>query len=329
MQYKKLGQTDIEVSVISLGCWAIAGDRFWGAQNEQDAIDAIRATVDYGINFIDTAEVYGDGVSEELVGKALEGIRDQVVLASKVSAQHLRPDDLKAACEASLRRLRTDYLDVYYIHWPNRDVPISETYGALSRLKEEGKIRAIGCSNFGRRDLGELLQQGRVEIDQLPYNLLWRGIEYEILPTCVENNVGVACYSSLLHGLLTGKFQSFDDVPPLRIRTRHVAASREGVRHGEPGAERETFEAVDKIRQVALDVGVPMAQLSMAWLLRQEGVTTAIAGARNPDQVKMNAAASSVHLTGDVLARLAEITEPLKARFGANVDMWEKESRIR
>ena len=312
-----------------MGCWAIAGDQFWGTQDERDAVEAIRTAVDCGINFIDTAEAYGNGASEELIGKALEGRRDQVVLATKVGGQYLAPDDLRAACEASLTRMRTDYIDVYYIHWPNWDVPFSETYGALSRLKEEGKVRVIACSNFGKRDLPELLREGRVEANQLPYNLLWRGIEYEILPLCIENGVSVTCYSPLLHGLLTGKFRSVEDLPPNRIRTRHMAPGRMGVRHTELGAEQETFAAVDQIRDLAEQAGMPMAQLSIAWLLHQEGVTSVIAGARNPDQVKVNSAAASVTLSDDVLARLEEITQPLKVHFGTNVDLWDTESRIR
>ena len=218
---------------------------------------------------------------------------------------------------------------MYYIHWPNWDVPFSETYGALSRLKEEGKVRIIACSNFGKRDLPELLREGRVEANQLPYNLLWRGIEYEILPLCIQNGVSVTCYSPLLHGLLTGKFRSVEDLPPNRVRTRHVASGRIGVRHTESGAEQETFAAVDQIRDLAEQAGMPMAQLSIAWLLHQEGVTSVIAGARNPDQVKVNAAAASITLSDDVLARLDEITQSLKAYFGTNVDLWDTESRIR
>ncbi len=329
MRYRKLGRTEIDVSAISLGCWAIAGDQFWGSQDERDAIDAIRTAVDCGMTFIDTAEMYGDGASETLIGKALVGRRDQVTLASKVAAQNLRPADLRAACEASLRRLRTDTIDVYTIHWPNWDVPLSDTYGALSDLQQEGKIRVIACSNFGPRDLTDLLAVGRVEADQLPYNLLWRGIEHQILPLCIERGVSVTCYSPLLHGLLTGKFRSVDDLPPNRIRTRHMSPQRIGVRHTEPGAEEETFAAVDQIRAVAEGAGIPMAQLAIAWLLHQEGVTSVIAGARNPQQVRANAAAASVELSDDILAELDRITQPLKDHFGTNVDMWDTESRIR
>ncbi len=329
MLYRKLGRTDIEISVISMGCWAIGGDQFWGTQDERDDIEAIRAAVDVGINSIDTAEVYGDGASEELVGKALSSIRDQVVLATKAGSEYLRADDLRASCEASLRRMRTDYIDIYYIHWPNWDVPFSETYGALERLQEEGKVRAIACSNFGTRDLADVLKEGRVEANQLPYNLLWRGIEYEILPACVANEVSVMCYSPLLHGLLTGKFRTIDDLPSNRIRTRHISSERVGVRHGELGAEAETFAAVGKIRELAEEASMPMAQLAIAWLLHQPGVTSVIAGARSPEQVKTNAVAASLTLSSDVLARLAEITEPLKARFGTNVDMWQTEAQSR
>jgi len=329
MLYRRLGQSDLEVSVITMGCWAIAGDRFWGPQDEGDAIGALRMAVECGINLIDIAEAYGDGRSEELVGKAFKDMREKVIIATKVSVDHLRPEDVRAACEASLKRLGTDYIDVYYIHWPNWDIPVSETLGAMEGLKEEGKIRIIGCSNFGRRDLTKLLQYGRVEVIQLPYSLLWRAVEYEILPTCVENGVSVACYSPLLHGLLTGKFRSINDVPPGRARTRHFSSSREGTRHGEPGAEKETFEAIEKIREICQEAGLPMTQVAIAWLLRQDGIATVTAGARNPKQIRANASAASLELPRDVVEALTSVTEPLKEKLGSNADLWQSDSRIR
>ena len=175
----------------------------------------------------------------------------------------------------------------------------------------------------------ELLQCGRVDVNELPYNLLWRAIEDNVLPTCIEKGVSVACYSSLLHGLLTGKFRSVDDLPPGRARTRHFSSSREGIRHGEPGAEKETFEAIDRIREISEEAGLPMAQVAIAWLLQQQGVTTVIAGARNREQVRINASAALLELPKDVMDALTQTTDPLKQKLGPNADMWQSDSRIR
>lgn len=329
MQYRKLGHSDLEISAVSMGCWALAGDWVWGPQDEGEAIRAIHAALECGINCFDTAEGYGDGRSEELLGRALAGMRERAVIASKVLPSHLRPADLRASCEASLRRLGTDYLDIYYLHWPNPEVPIAETLGALEGLRDEGKVRVAGCSNYGRRDLADLLQQGRVEVNQLCYSLLWRGIEREILPICLARGIGVTCYSPLAQGLLTGKFRSADEVPAGRARTRHFSASRPQARHGEPGAEVETFETLEAIRRICAGARLPMAQVALAWLLRQEGVASVICGARSPEQVRTNVAAASLQLSAELAAELTLATDGLKARFGANVDMWQSEERSR
>lgn len=331
MEYRKLGKSNLEVSVITMGCWAIAGDRLWGPQDEAEAIGALHAAVEVGINFFDSAEGYGAGRSEELIGKAFKGsLRDKVIVATKVAQNHLRPADLRAACENSLRNLGMDTIDVYYIHWPNWDIPLADTLGEMQRLKDEGKIRFVGCSNFGPRDLTEILALEHVEINQLAYNLLFRAIEYEIVPLCVAQQVSIAPYSPLQHGILTGKFATLDDIPDERARTRHFAAThRSMTRHGCPGAEAETAAALTAIRAICDAAGLPMAQVALAWLLAQPGVATVIAGARNPAQIHANAKAVSLKLPADVLAALTEATAPLKAALGANPDMWQSAANSR
>ncbi len=332
MEYRKLGRSDLEVSSICMGCWAIAGGRLWGEQDEQEAIAALHTAVDLGVNFFDTAEAYGNGDSEELLGKAFRGMRDRVILATKASHDHMRPTDLRKACEDSLRRLQTDHIDVYYLHWPNWDVPFEETMGEMGRLKDEGKVRFVGCSNFGQKDLTSILEISHIEVDQLAYNLLFRAIEFEIVPTCLEHDVSVAAYSPLLHGILTGKFETLADIPDGRARTRHFSSeTRPMTRHGGPGAEEETAQALARIRAICDDAGLPMAQVSLAWILRQPTVATVIAGARNPEQIKTNAAAAELELPDDVVPALTEATAPLKDKLGPNADMWESEenSRIR
>ncbi len=333
MEYRQLGKSELEVSVITMGCWAIAGDRLWGPQDESDAIGALHAAVDLGVNFFDSAEGYGAGRSEELIGKAFKGIRrDKIVVATKVSQQNLRPADLRKACENSLRNLNMETIDVYYIHWPNWDVPLGDTLGEMQRLKGEGKIRFVGCSNFGPRDLAEILALEHVEINQLAYNLLFRAIEYDIVPLCVEHQVSIAPYSPLLHGILTGKFSTLADIPDERARTRHFAQSHHSmVRHGESGAETETAHALKAIHDICEAAGRPMEQAALAWLLAQPGVATVIVGARNPAQIRANVEAVSSKLPDDVLKALSAVTEPLKVALGHNPDMWQGQanSRIR
>ncbi len=186
MRTIQLGRTDMRVSVIALGCWAFAGDQFWGAQDDADSINTVHAALETGVNFFDNAEGYGAGHSEAVLGRALVGRRDQAIIATKVSQENLAPEMLRKACEGSLRRLQTEYIDLYQIHWPSRVVPLAETLETLGALKQEGKIRAIGVCNFGDRDLDELLATGHVESNQLPYNLLWRAIEFDIRPKCID-----------------------------------------------------------------------------------------------------------------------------------------------
>jgi aryl-alcohol dehydrogenase-like predicted oxidoreductase len=314
-----------------MGCWAIAGDRLWGAQDEVEAIAALHKEVDVGINFFDSAEGYGAGRSEELIGKAFKGaLREKVLVATKVSPAHLRPADLRASCEASLRALEMDVIDIYYLHWPNWDIPLADTMGEMARLKAEGKIRAVGCSNFGPRDLADILAYDAIPINQLAYSLLFRAIEYEIAPLCVERQVGIACYSPLLHGILTGKFATLTDIPNERARTRHFSsAARPMTRHTGPGAEAETAAALAAIRRLCDDAGLPMAQVALAWTLHQPGVASVIAGARNPTQVQANAAAAALALPDDLLAALDAATAPLKLKLGPNPDMWEDDDKSR
>jgi len=328
MKYQKLGKTDIRVSQVCLGCWAFAGDKAWGPQKNSDSIRTIHTAIDMGINFFDTAELYGNGRSEMILGKALSGRRKDLVIGTKVNPEHLSRAKLMRACEASLSRLRTDYIDLYHIHFANRKVSMIETFETLKKLQDEGKIRAIGVSNFGPQSLEELLISGRVEVNQLPYSLLWRAIEYEIIPICRQDDIVITCYSPLAQGLLTGKFHSPEEVPERRARTRYFSGQRPMARHGEEGVESETFSAVENIRRLSKQAGIPMAEMALAWLLTREGVASVISGARNPEQVRQNAHAANIKLSSDVVTRLTNITEELKQKLGSNVDMYQSESRI-
>ncbi len=329
MEYRKLGKTGIDVSVMALGCWPFAGGRYWGEQDDNVSIATVHAALDAGINFFDTAEGYEAGHSERVLGRALVGRRDQAIIATKVSPDHLAAADVIAACEGSLRALQTDYIDLYQIHWPNHNIPLAETVEALQQLKQQGKIRAIGVSNFAVQDFTEMLSLSECETNQMPFSLLWRVIEREVQPLCVEHNVGIICYSPLAQGLLTGRYRAADEVPDGLARTRWYNTKRAMAQHDEPGCEAAVFAALAEIRQIAAELGVPMAILALAWIKQQPAVTSFLVGARNPEELSWNLPVLALTLDSATLARLAAATEPVKAYLGDNPDMWMSTSRMR
>ena len=323
MKYVSLGKKGMKVSTIGLGCWAFAGGNYWGRQEEQDSINTIMAAMEAGVNFFDTAEMYGDGKSEEVVGKALQHCRDKVVIATKAASANLSAEKLIEACEQSLKRLKTDYVDLYQIHWPNRSVPFEETAIALEQLVQQGKVRALGVCNFGVRDMEAIHKVANIITNQLPYGLLWRAIENEILPQCIKKNTGVLCYSPLSQGLLTGKYKSPDEVPLGITGTRFYSHERSNARHGESGFEVETFEAVARIRKICEKTGESMGNVSIAWAMKQKGVASVLVGARAPEQLNENIKAADLDVSKDVLRELSEATADLKRKVGNNPDMWE------
>ncbi len=348
MQYRKLGDTDTKVSVMALGCWPFAGDATWGAQDDKDSIATVHAALDSGINFFDTAEGYGDGRSERVLGQGLKGRRSKAVVATKASPDHLSSEDITLACEKSLRNLGTDYIDLYLIHWASRaavmaarsaaigsggsaekEVPLRETVDALQRLKKQGKVRAIGVCNFGVQDLAAITRLTGIVVNQLPYSLLWRSIEYEIKPKCVESKVGLMCYSPLAQGLLTGRYKTADDVPEGLARTRLFSNKRPLVRHNDPGAEKETFTAIKKIAAISKKLGEPMASVSLAWVKQRRGVTTFLVGARTPGELKQNLPALDVRLSAETVKELNAVTEEVKRYVGRNPDPWNSANRTR
>lgn len=330
IEYRTLAKTDIQVSTMAFGCWAIVGGFNWGPQDETESLQALVAAYEGGINFFDTAEGYGNGYSEQLLAAALGSVRDKIVIASKVSPEHFAPDDLRAACERSLQNLQTDYLDLYQLHWPNRDIPIDETLTVLEELKAAGKIRAYGVSNFGPYDLRDaLLTEKPISSNQVAYNLLFRAVEYDIQPICAAADISILTYSPLMQGLLTGKFANADEVPADRARSRHFAGDRLASRHGEEGAEAETFAAIERIRAIAKEAQLPMADLSLAWLLAQPGVTSVLVGARNVEQSRQNVLSAQAAASPAMVERLNAATQQLKEKLGPNADMWQNPSRIR
>jgi len=329
MKLYQLGKTPLSVSKIALGCWGFAGGSMWGPQEESDSINTVTAALDAGINFFEIAQAYGDGYSEEVVGKALLGRRHQAVIATKVRPADVSLKNIEAACEQSLKRLQTDYIDLLQPHWPNRKISAEETLQAFTRLRQAGKIRAFGVSNYGVSDLSEILRVGEVASNQLPYSLLFRAIEFDLQPLCIQENVGMLCYSTLLHGLLAGKYRIAAQVPDGRGRTRHFSSKRTQTRHGEVGCEAEVFATIEQIRQIAAGIDQPMSLVSVSWVLHQPGVASVLVGARKPEQISQLAAAADLRLSPQTLQELNTATEQVKQILGTNPDMWMSQSRFR
>jgi aryl-alcohol dehydrogenase-like predicted oxidoreductase len=317
MEKRHLGTSDIQISPIVMGTWQ-AGKRMWVGIEDADTIKAIRGAFDAGITTVDTAEVYGEGHSEQIVAQALSDMRDQAVYATKVFANHLKYDQVIEACHRSLKNLKTDYIDLYQIHWPSgvfksEIVPIEETMSALNHLKEQGKIRAIGVSNFSRAQLEEAAQYGRIDSLQPPYSLFWRWVEKDAMPYCVENKISILAYSSLAQGLLTGKFGSDHQFDPADNRAKNKLFQGENYERAQ--------QALDKLRPIAERHQCSLAQLALAWLIAQPQAN-AIAGARNTQQVVDNAKAGDIKLSTDELQEIDAIGRIVTDRLDDSPIMW-------
>ncbi|MEB3356522.1 MAG: aldo/keto reductase [Synechococcales bacterium] len=317
METRKLGQSEVQITPVILGTWQ-AGKSQWTGIEDSEIIKALKAAYDAGITTFDTAEAYGEGHSEEVVGKALKEVRDRVVIASKVFPSHLQYQQVIEACEASLKRLQTDYIDLYQIHWPagsfdNEEVPVEETMRALDALHTAGKIRAIGVSNFSREQLAEASQHGQIASLQPPYSLFWRQVEQDAMPYCVENNIAIIAYSSLAQGLLTGKFGPDHEFEEGDIRRKNKLFKGENYQRAQ--------RALDQLRPFAEKYDCTLAQLAIAWLIRQPQ-TSAIVGARNADQATQNAQAGDVRLSDADVAEIDRIGRTVTDHLDEDPVMW-------
>jgi myo-inositol catabolism protein IolS len=334
LEKRTLSPSGIQLSVLGLGCWSFGGQEgdYWGPHDDRDDAVIIAKALEAGVSYFDTAEGYNDGRSEAALGRALAGRRAEAIIGTKISPQNTEPATLRQYCEASLRRLGTDVIDIYMVHWPITDTPVADAFATLAELQAEGKIRAIGVSNFGPTQLAEALATGvSIEVNQLGYGLLNRAVEFEILPVCRQHGIGVAVYMPLMQGLLAGRWRNVDEIPLMRRRTRHFSSARPGTRHGEPGAEAEVFAAIDGIARLAEAQGMPMANMALAWAAVQPGVTSVIVGTRTPAQLNESLRGIGRKLSPDVLDELDRLTQPVKAKLGSNADLWRSgaDSRIR
>ncbi len=342
MERRRCGASDLTLSAVGLGCWSFGGGSYWGDCDQADADAVVRRAVELGINYFDAAEAYNAGRSEESLGKALRGIsRDRVIIGTKVSPSNCYATTLPAHCEASLRRLGVEHIDLYMIHWPIhphsirhfttderviRNPPtVTEAFDALGTLRQQGKIRYIGVSNFAETRLEEALAAcPDLVVNQLPYSLLARAVERGILPLCRTRGTGVIGYMILLQGLLADVYSTLDDVPPYQARTRHFNSTRSAlIRHGEDGAETETAAALAGIRRIAIEAGMTMPALATKWALAGPGISCCLVGARKASKLEENVHAAAHPLAPDLIQRLNVVTQPVLDALGDSFDYYE------
>ena len=319
MQTRKLGNSDLELTVIGLGTWAQGGGGWkfgWGPQDDQKSIEAIHQAIDSGINWIDTAAVYGLGHSEEVLGKALKGISNRPIIATKCARNWDNEGNIikiqtaksiREEAENSLKRLGIDVIDLYQVHWPEPDEQIEEGWETLTRLKEEGKVRYIGVSNFSVSQLERISAIEKPTSLQPPYSMVIPQFEEALLPYCREHNIGVVCYSPMYKGMLTGKM----------TRERIDSLAENDHRRNDPNFNEpklsSNLELVEKLKPIAKDLGITLAQLSIAWTLRWPTVTSAIVGARSARQLEETVEAGSVKLTDEAVAKIHDAMNSAKS----------------
>lgn len=318
MQQRPLGRTDIKVSAIIMGTWQ-AGKTMWTDIDDNETRRAMRAALDAGITTFDTAEVYGNGYSEQIIAQALSDVRDKVVLASKVFSNHLKYDQVMSACHRSLKNLNTDYIDLYQIHWPpgtfgHPAVPMDETMRALLDLRDQGKIRAIGVSNFNRAQLEDIARYGPIESLQPPYSLFWRMVESEAAPYCREKQITILAYSPMAQGLLTGKFGPDHTFAKGDHRAAHKLF--------QPAHYARVQQALGALRAIAENHNFTLAQLALAWVIAQPSCC-AIAGARNSEQAVQNAAAGDIRLTAEDLSAMDRIGRTVTDHLDDDPVQWK------
>lgn len=310
MQSRQLGNSDLRITPIGFGAWAIGGGDWafgWGAQDAADSIATIHEALDLGINWIDTAAVYGLGHSEEVVGQALAGVRNRPYVFTKCArvwdenrqiGKSLKAESIRRECEDSLRRLKLDVIDLYQVHWPEPAEDIEEGWQTMVKLNEEGKVRWIGVSNFSADQMAQIAKYGPITSLQPPYSMLRRDIEPSILPYCQANNIGVIVYSPMQSGLLTGAW----------TKERHAALPaddwrREKNRHFQEPLFSRNLRLVELLKAIGSRHGRTPGEVAIAWTLRHPAVTAAIVGARKPGQLRELIGAAEWRLTeGDAAA---------------------------
>ena len=320
MQKRKLGKTDLELTTVGLGTWAMGGPwQFgWGPQDDDEAVAAIIAAMEEGINWIDTAPAYGLGHSEELIAKALMQSRYKPIIATKCGILWndkkekitcLKKESIRQECINSLKRLQIEVIDLYQMHWPDPDDDVEEAWEEMLKLRDEGKVRYLGVSNFNVEQLERVRKMGQVASLQPPYSMLHRDVEDELLDYCASNKIGVVAYSPMQRGLLTGKF-SHERLASLapddhRLRSPEFQEPRLSI----------TLELVEQLKKIAKRNNKPCAQLAINWVLRRPEVTAAIVGARKPQQIRETAPASNWNLSKDDIEEIEKLLDEFQKKL--------------
>ncbi len=310
LQTRTLGDSTLNITAIGFGAWAIGGGNWqfaWGHQEDDESVEAIRRAVELGINWIDTAAIYGLGHSEEVVGRTLHSLTDKPLVFTKCSMRwgadrkiyrSLKRDSVREEVENSLRRLGVDTIDLYQIHWPDPEDQLEEGWETLARIKEEGKVRYIGVSNFSVAQMERVRRIAPITSLQPPYSLLNRRVEEDILPYCLKHGIGVINYSPMASGLLTGK------MTPDRIRAMPEDDwRRRSPQFNEPKLS-VNLELSELLREIGKEHGVEAGVVAIAWTLRNPAVTGAIVGARNAQQIEGTIPAATLRLSDDEIARI-------------------------
>lgn len=322
MIFNRLGNTDIQLSAVGLGAWAIGGGGYkygWGSQEDKDSIATIRRAVEMGINWVDTAPVYGNGHSEKIVGEAIKGLKEEVIVSTKCGLRmaennedllfNLSEEGIRAEVEASLKRLNKEAIDLYMIHIPEPDEDLEKAWKVLGELKKEGKIRYAGGSNFTLNQLKRIQPIHPVSFIEPEYSMLETSIEGELLEYCAANNIGIISYSPMYRGLLTGKFTKE------RAEALPEDDNRLTLDYFRQPFITANLELVERLRTIAGRNNKTVAQLSIAWVLRRPEVTSAIVGARRPDQIEQTAPAGDWVLSDEDKAELDNILSEHYARL--------------
>ncbi|MHB8995222.1 MAG: aldo/keto reductase [Armatimonadota bacterium] len=309
MQYRQLGSTGVQVSELILGAWQFGKDNWTGVE-DAESIHTMHAAIDAGINMIDTAVAYGDGYSEEIVGKALKGHHDQCMVASKVDGN---PELIHEMIDKALKRLQVEVIDLYQIHYPLPKYPVGEAVAAMEELRQAGKIRFIGVSNFSLEEMKEGLQAGKIDTCQPPYNILWRQYENDVIPFCAEKGIAVIPYSSLAQGLLTGKFRTREDIPD-DIRSNNKLFSE--------GIFEQSVQVVNLMDEIADRHDKTPPQVAIAWTLQAPGITAPIVGARNRKQLVSNLDGVGLRLSQEEWEQLSEAGLKVSQRLDFATNMW-------
>jgi len=297
LQSTSIGSVPKKSSVLGLGCWVIGGGD-WGTQSENDSLDAIKAGYEKGITHFDTAQAYGKGHSEELLGRALKGVREKVFIATKM--MFTPREKVEASIISSLKRLKTDYIDLFYIHWPKKNADLEGMMEGLIRAREKGLINGIGVSNFSKEQMERVLRIGRIDAHQLCYNLLWRWPEHTLIPFCIEKGVSIVTYSSIAQGILTGKFGKEIEFAAGDHRKYTVLFEKD--------LWPQVYEGVENLKSIAEGSGRSLLELAIRWVLSRQGVSTVLVGARNSYQVQLNVKSLDCEIDEAILDELTKVS---------------------